>query len=97
MAAACATAAVLLLFCAHRGFPGEGWCPLQEHILRVDAEIARLRLTDGSADRLFQELGDWSIDSLSEGPATARVQARPHVWDALLGPSFSVGVATSGR
>ena len=62
----------------------------------MDAEIARLRLTDGSADRLFQELGDWSIDSLSEGPATARVQARPHVWDALLGPSFSVGVATSG-
>ena len=58
--------------------------------------ILELNLSETSADSTFQRLGDWAIDSLSDRAATARVQDRPEVWQALLGDTFPSRVASHG-
>ena len=96
LATVLAIAVLLLLFLAVLGFPGEGFCPLQSHVRQVDSLIQRLGIHARSSDQLFRRLGDWAIDSQDDSPATARVQARPRQWEALLGATFPSRVARSG-
>ena len=74
----------------------KGCCPLLLIQQAVEVEVQRLQLSDSSAEATFQELGDWSIDSGSEAPATARIQCRPNKWAALLGNTFPARVAEHG-
>ena len=86
-------------FLCHKGFPGEGPVLLDPLLLvqqQVDQKILELNLSETSADSTFQRLGDWAIDSLSDRAATARVQDRPEVWQALLGDTFPSRVASHG-
>ena len=62
----------------------------------MDSLVQTLGLHETSPASVYQALGEWSLDSGSSLPATARVQSRPHQWEALLGDTFPTKVAKYG-